>query len=156
MLDKQQTSSNGFPFIMLEPSIPQKMTVRGCYSKHRNTIRESRHDIVNGALNDHEASGKNGWKRNRRLRIWATLWPVGPTGRKRRRREGSGSVSDTDFANFLNTARRSVFEVANMLILFTREKYLQSAESESLLPELAEQSRMILAFRHTLKDQPHS
>jgi four helix bundle protein len=73
-----------------------------------------------------------------------------------RRREGSGSVSDTDFANFLNTARRSVFEVANMLILFTREKYLQSAELESLLPELAEQSRMILAFRRTLKDQPHS
>jgi 23S rRNA-intervening sequence protein len=140
MLDKQQTSSNGFPFIMLEPSIPQKMTVRGCYSKHRNTIRESRHDIVNGALNDHEASGKNGWKRNRRLRIWAT-----------RRREGSGSVSDTDFANFLNTARRSVFEVANMLILFTREKYLEAAESEPLLPELAEQSRMIYSFRKTLK-----
>jgi four helix bundle protein len=67
--------------------------------------------------------------------------------------EGSGSVSDTDFANFLNIARRSVFEVANMLILFTREKYLMSTESETLLPELAEQSRMILAFRKTLKAQ---
>jgi four helix bundle protein len=65
--------------------------------------------------------------------------------------EGSGSVSDTDFANFLNTARRSVFEVANMLILFTREKYLEAAESEPLLPELAEQSRMIYSFRKTLK-----
>lgn len=70
-----------------------------------------------------------------------------------RRREGSGSVSDTDFANFLNIARRSVFEVANMLILFMREKYLMSTESETLLPELAEQSRMILAFRKTLKAQ---
>ena len=70
--------------------------------------------------------------------------------------EGSGSASDVDFANFLNTARRSIFEVANMLILFTHEKYLQSAESEPLLPELAEQSRMIHAFRRTLKDQTRS
>lgn len=29
--------------------------------------------------------------------------------------EGSGSVSDIDFANFLNTARRSTFEVANVI-----------------------------------------
>jgi hypothetical protein len=43
--------------------------------------------------------------------------------------------------------------VANLLIIFTREKYLLSAESEPLLPELAEQSRMILAFRKTLKAQ---
>ena len=70
-----------------------------------------------------------------------------------RRREGSGSVSDADFANFLNIARRSVFEVANMLMIFTRENYLLSTESEPLLPELAEQSRMILAFRKTLKAQ---
>jgi len=65
--------------------------------------------------------------------------------------EGSGSVSDADFANFLNIARRSVFEVANMLVLFTREGYLKQSECEPLLPELAEQSRMIHAFRKTLK-----
>jgi four helix bundle protein len=65
--------------------------------------------------------------------------------------EGSGSVSDVDFANFLNTARRSVFEVANMLLIFTREKYLLATESEPLLSELAEQSRMIYSFRKTLK-----
>jgi four helix bundle protein len=29
--------------------------------------------------------------------------------------EGSGSISRVDFANFLNTARRSTFEVANIL-----------------------------------------
>jgi len=29
--------------------------------------------------------------------------------------EGSGSFSDKDFANFLNIARRSVFECANIL-----------------------------------------
>lgn len=65
--------------------------------------------------------------------------------------EGSGSVSDVDFANFLNTARRSVFEVANMLILFAREGYLKEAETSPIVPELAEQSRMIYAFRKTLK-----
>jgi four helix bundle protein len=70
--------------------------------------------------------------------------------------EGSGSVSEVDFANFLNIARRSVFEVANMLMIFTREKYLLATESGPLLFELAEQSRMILAFRRTLKGQPRS
>lgn len=65
--------------------------------------------------------------------------------------EGSGSVSDTDFANFLNTARRSVFEVANMLILFAREGYLLPTETTPLLAELAEQSRMIFSFRKKLK-----
>jgi four helix bundle protein len=65
--------------------------------------------------------------------------------------EGSGSVSDADFANFLNTARRSVFEVANMLILFSREGYLEEAEIAGRINELAEQSKMILAFRRALK-----
>ena len=65
--------------------------------------------------------------------------------------EGSGSASSADFANFLNMARRSIFEVANMLILFTREKYLVTGESDSVLAELAEQSRMVHAFRQSLK-----
>ena len=65
--------------------------------------------------------------------------------------EGSGSVSDTDFANFLNIARRSVFEVANMLILFTREGYLRDVDIAGVLDEQAEQSKMILAFRRRLK-----
>ena len=65
--------------------------------------------------------------------------------------EGSGSVSDKEFANFLNISRRSIFEVANMLILLSREGYLSETEVSGLLPELEEQSRMILAFRKTLK-----
>jgi four helix bundle protein len=65
--------------------------------------------------------------------------------------EGSGSASDVDFANFLNTARRSVFEVANMLILFGREGYLTTEETTPAVAELAEQSRMIYAFRKNLK-----
>lgn len=65
--------------------------------------------------------------------------------------EGSGSDSDDDFSNFLKFSRRSVFEVANMLILFARKGYLNEAEINPLLAEFQEQSKMILAFRHTLK-----
>ena len=65
--------------------------------------------------------------------------------------EGSGSVSDAGFANFLNIARRSVFEVANMLILFTREGYLKDADITAIIGELVEQSKMILSFRRRLK-----
>lgn len=65
--------------------------------------------------------------------------------------EGSGSNSDDDFAHFLNMARRSVFEVANMLMLFTREGYLKDSETSTVLQELFEQSRMIQTFRRTLK-----
>jgi len=65
--------------------------------------------------------------------------------------EGSGSVSDADFANFLNISRRSIFEVANMLILLSREGYWNETEITELLGELEEQSRMVLAFRRTLK-----
>ena len=65
--------------------------------------------------------------------------------------EGSGSASDADFACFLNISRRSVFEVANMLMIFTREQYLQADETAPLVSLLAEQSRMLHAFRQTLK-----
>ena len=65
--------------------------------------------------------------------------------------EGSGSVSKVDFAHFLNTARRSVFEVANILAILTKEKYLPDANVTSLLTELEQQSRMILAFIRHLK-----
>ena len=65
--------------------------------------------------------------------------------------EGSGSDSDDDFSNFLKFARRSVFEVANMLMLFARKGYLGRSEVDSLLPELQEQSKMLIAFRRTLK-----
>src|SRR5258707_13925392 len=42
--------------------------------------------------------------------------------------EGSGSVSDIDFANFLNTSRRSTFEVANILFLLGKNGYLEGVD----------------------------
>ena len=64
--------------------------------------------------------------------------------------EGSGGLSAVDFRNFLNMARRSVFEVANMLILFERESILSGSDIEKTLRELEEQSRMLLGLMRTL------
>jgi len=63
--------------------------------------------------------------------------------------EGSGSFSKAEFAQFLNFARRSAFETANILILLAREHPL-TIPHEPLLNELDEISRMITAFRKTL------
>lgn len=65
--------------------------------------------------------------------------------------EGSGSDSKADFANFLNIARRSVFEVANMLLIFSDKGYLKRDEIQPLLGELEQESRMINAFKKTLR-----
>ncbi len=65
--------------------------------------------------------------------------------------EGSGSASAPDFAHFLNLARRSAYEVANMLMLLVRQGHFQATDTIALLQRLEEQSRMILAFRRTLK-----
>ncbi len=63
--------------------------------------------------------------------------------------EGSGSFSKPEFAQFLNFARRSAFETANILILVTRERALPDTP-DPLLTELDEICRMITAFRKTL------
>ena len=64
--------------------------------------------------------------------------------------EGSGSASDKDFANFLNIAKRSVFENANMMFFFSINGNLDNHKTSPLLPELFELSRMIEAFRQRL------
>jgi four helix bundle protein len=65
--------------------------------------------------------------------------------------EGSGSLSKTEFANFLNISRRSVFEVANILLILSKESYLPVIDISPLLAQLEEESRMLLAFRRRLK-----
>ena len=64
--------------------------------------------------------------------------------------EGSGSTSKIDFANFLNMARRSTFEVANILFLLGDNSYLKGADIVSAISELEEESRMLLGFIRTL------
>ena len=62
------------------------------------------------------------------------------------------SLSKIDFANFLNTSRRSTFEVANVLLLLGNNGYLEGADLAGLLGRLEEESRMLLAFVRTLRD----
>ena len=66
--------------------------------------------------------------------------------------EGSGSSSDIYFANFLNIARRSIFEVASMLLVFHRRGILPERPS-NILAELVELSKMTFAFRKSLREQ---
>ena len=70
--------------------------------------------------------------------------------------EGSGSDSPDDFANFLKFSRRSVYEVASMLSLLTKNGYFDEKDTHPLLEELEQQSKMIFAFRRTLKSRPTS
>jgi len=65
--------------------------------------------------------------------------------------EGSGSESKKEFANFLNYARRSVFECANMVIFFERKQHITAEEKNRLIPQLAELSKMIISFKRSLK-----
>jgi four helix bundle protein len=65
--------------------------------------------------------------------------------------EGSGSDSDRDFANFLNIAKRSTFENANIIILLKRRNLITSEKENELLEKLDKLSRKISNFRKTLR-----
>ena len=64
--------------------------------------------------------------------------------------EGSGSSSKAEFSQFLNYSRRSVFETAN-IVLQLKPHFPGEAQTEPLLDELSEISRMISGFRKLLK-----
>lgn len=64
--------------------------------------------------------------------------------------EGSGSFSDKDFANFLNIARRSVFETANISYVACRRKFIEKEELDKILDDLDLLSRKITNFRKTI------
>ena len=63
--------------------------------------------------------------------------------------EGAGSYSKKEFAQYLNYARRSIFEVANILKLVFPEQ-CKSSYFQGIFNELVEVSSMIHAFRKTL------
>ena len=64
--------------------------------------------------------------------------------------EGSGSFSDKEFASFLNIARRSVFECANILHIFERRKIITLEEKKVIKSQLITLSKKITNFRKTL------
>lgn len=64
--------------------------------------------------------------------------------------EGSGSHSDKDFRNFLNIARRSVFENANIVHFLQRKGVVAAARSAELLEALRVLSAQIASFAKSL------
>lgn len=65
--------------------------------------------------------------------------------------EGSGSVSNREFSQFVNIARRSTFENANMVIIFSRRGLISKEQNVEILERLDSLSRKILTFQRTLK-----
>ena len=65
--------------------------------------------------------------------------------------EGSGSSSKKEFIQFLNVARRSTFENANILILLHRRKLVSQEELDRLLNRLDHLCRQITNFQSSLR-----
>jgi four helix bundle protein len=65
--------------------------------------------------------------------------------------EGSGSDSKKEFKNFLNIARRSTFENANMLILFHKRKLITEEELDKHLSDLDRLCRQTTNFIKSLE-----
>ena len=65
--------------------------------------------------------------------------------------EGSGSSSRKEFKQFLNVARRSTFEDANILILLQRRDLITKESMERLLNKLDSLCRQITSFQGSLK-----
>jgi four helix bundle protein len=64
--------------------------------------------------------------------------------------EGSGSSSNKEFNQFLNIARRSTFENANILILLRRRDLISQEWLEKLLDKLDHLCRQITNFQGAL------
>ena len=65
--------------------------------------------------------------------------------------EGSGSSSKRDFVNFLNTARRSTFENANVLLVMEKRALLDEVEVTDMLRSLDHLCRKITDFQKSLQ-----
>lgn len=65
--------------------------------------------------------------------------------------EGSGCDSDKEFARFLDIARRSTFENANITIILFRRKLIDEKTQDGFLEDLDHLCRKLSNFRKTLK-----
>lgn len=64
--------------------------------------------------------------------------------------EGSGAFSNKEFADYLNMARRSIFECVNVIVLMQRRSLISDDKKEQLTEKLDKLSRMITNFRKNL------
>lgn len=65
--------------------------------------------------------------------------------------EGSGSNYKKEFIQFLNIARRSTFENANILILLQRRSLIPQEKMETILDDLDKLCRQITSFQKSLR-----
>jgi four helix bundle protein len=65
--------------------------------------------------------------------------------------EGAGSAHKREFGQFLNIARRSLFEDASMLLVFESLGLLEPAEVAKLLKDCDALSRKVMSFSRTLR-----
>jgi four helix bundle protein len=65
--------------------------------------------------------------------------------------EGSGSSSKKEFKQFLNMARRSTYENANILFLLGKRNLISREYLERLLDQLDHLCRQITNFQNSLK-----
>jgi four helix bundle protein len=65
--------------------------------------------------------------------------------------EGSGSISNKEFIQFLNIARRSTFENANVAIILERRQLIAKETRESLLERLDSLCRQLTSFQDSLR-----
>lgn len=64
--------------------------------------------------------------------------------------EGSGSRSKKVFANYLEHARNSAFENANIVILMNRKQLVSEETKDAILEELDKLSRKITNFQKSI------
>ena len=64
--------------------------------------------------------------------------------------EGSGSISKREFSNFLNIARRSTFENANILLVLEKRELLEAEIVTEMLDRLNHLCRKITNFQKSL------
>lgn len=64
--------------------------------------------------------------------------------------EGSGSFSSREFSQFLNIARRSTFENANMVLVFEMRGLITEEKRDEILRDLEEECKMISGFIRSL------
>ena len=64
--------------------------------------------------------------------------------------EGAGSIHPAEFKQFLNIARRSLFEDASMLLVFEKLELVSPPETEELFRACDTLSRKITALSNTL------
>ena len=65
--------------------------------------------------------------------------------------EGSGSTSTKEFLQFLNVAKRSTFENANIMILLQKRDLVSTQQLEKMLDRLDHLCRKISRFQNSIR-----